>query len=310
MPRGSKGFQSVKTDSLEWVLVNRNRPEEMRELRARYRYSPLDLKEVLPPLQRPKVIARDGYIFLILLYPLFDRKTREIRATEVDFFISPERLVTVNVDGYEPLTSLFQACRRSGKTHSCLSGDITQLLYAVLNDLLTSVFPMLLHVNADLDAIETRLFADFEKNLIQELLRVKTNIVNIRKTMQAHQAVIQRFMKIAPQYLSINVLDEYLNELAEQAKEIWETLEIQKETVDALHQTNQSLIDFRINEIIKTLTIFSVIVFPLTLVASIFGMNTAVTPLVTDPNGFWLILGLMGLGMTTMLLYFKHRKWI
>jgi len=83
---GLQAFPSVKTDALEWVLVDRNRKAELEELRSRYRYSPLDLKEVLPPLQRPKVVARDGYIFMILLYPMFNRVTREVHATEVDFF--------------------------------------------------------------------------------------------------------------------------------------------------------------------------------------------------------------------------------
>ena len=80
--------------------------------------------------------------------------------------------------------------------------------------------------------------------------------------------------------------------------------------MDALHSTNQSLIDFRINEIIKTLTIFSVIVFPLTLIAAIFGMNAANMPIVGSPYGFWIILGLMASGTICMLFYFKRRKWL
>lgn len=302
---------SVKTGSLEWVFVTRNRPNDVEELRRRYRFHPLDLRDIPPPMQRPKLVARDGYVFMILLYPIFDRKSRQIRTTEVDFFISRDRLVTVNVDGYEPLKKLFESCRAAGANRkACLSGDITQLLYALLNAMLLSVFPMLVHINADLDDIEKRLFAEFEQNLIQELLRVKTNVVNIRKAMQAHKSVIRKLTETAAGFFPINRLKDYFNELVDHTKDIWDTLQIQKDTVDALHGTNQSLIDFRINEIIKTLTIFSVIVFPLTLLAAIFGMNAKAMPFVDDPNGFFIILGIMVVSGAGMLAYFKYRKWL
>lgn len=305
-----KKFAVVKTDSLEWVFVTRNSPDDVNELRRRYRYHPLDLRDILPPVQRPKVVARDGYVFMILLFPMFDRKTRVIKATEVDFFISPERLITVNVDGYEPLKSLFESCLQSASHRRvCLSGDITQLLYAILHDMIVSVFPMLIHINTDLDAIERRMFTQYEKNLIQELLCVKMNVVNVRKTMQGHRHTIQRLVEDAPAYFPIHRLRDYFDELVNHTKEIWETLQIQKDTVDALHETNQSLIDFRINEIIKTLTIISVIVFPLTLMAAIFGMNVQNMPIVGRPQSFWIILALMAASSGSMLAYFKSRKW-
>lgn len=311
MALAAKKFPVVKTDSLEWVFVTRNQPDDMNELRRRYRFHPLDLKDVTPPLQRPKVVAREGYLFMILLYPIYDRKLREIRATEVDFFISPERLVTVNVDGYEPLKDLFESCRsNASRRGTCLAGGISQLMYAILGDALHSVFPMLVHINNDLDVIEKKLFTQFEKNLIQELLRIKTNIVNVRKAMQAHRHVIQHLTEAAPPYFPISKLRDYFDELVDHTKEIWDMLQIQKDSADALHSTNQSLIDFRINEIIKTLTIFSVIVFPLTLIAAIFGMNSINMPIVDKPYGFWIILGLMATGTSGMLLYFKHRKWL
>ena len=99
-------------------------------------------------------------------------------------------------------------------------------------------------------------------------------------------------------------------DLIDRAKEIWQILESQNEHINALHATNESLISFRLNEIMKMLTIFSVIVFPLTLVAGIFGMNTAHMPLVSGKNGFWVIIGFMSFGTLCMFLFFKKKKWL
>lgn len=281
----------------------------MERLRKAYGFHAPDLNEVLPPLQRPKVVARDGYIFMILHYPLYDPKTRDVFTTEVDFFITEDRLVTVNVDGYAPLKQLFDRCVRSKDQRVCMQGDITHLLHTLLSEMANHVFSMLVRINNDLDAIEVRMFEEYERNLIQELLRTKTNIVDIRKAMQPHQSVIRNLIKVAPTHFPIHHLQEYFDDLEDNAREIWETLAVQKETADALHETNQSLIDFRINEIIKTLTIFSVVVFPLTLMAAIFGMNVEM-PIVHHPYGFWIIIGLMLLGTAGMLAFFKSRRWI
>ena len=93
---------------LEWVHVNKNDEVAIELLRKQFKFSVLDLQDVPPPVQRPKVVARDGYVFMILLYPHYDKQSRDVRTTEVDFFISENRLVTVNADGYEPLAHLFQ----------------------------------------------------------------------------------------------------------------------------------------------------------------------------------------------------------
>ncbi|MCL4732300.1 magnesium transporter CorA family protein [Patescibacteria group bacterium] len=308
MPGGNR-LESVKTDQLEWFHATSNKAEVIDKLRTKFRFHPIDLRDVQPPIQRPKVVARDGYIFMILLYPFFDKDTHEIRISEVDFFISKNYLVTVNTDGLTPLRKLFQSSRASKGRHVCLTGDITQLLYAILNDLLTSVFPKLVNINADMESIERRLNDPYQKHLINDILRIKLNVVNFRQAMQAHKAVMTRLLDIAPSFFPLNKLNAYFRELIQHTKEIWDQLELQRDEIEALHETNKSLIDFRTNDIIKTLTIFSVIVFPLTLLAAMFGMNVPV-PFQDHAYGFLIITGIMLLGSAGMMVYFKIKKWI
>ncbi|MFA5935252.1 MAG: magnesium transporter CorA family protein [Patescibacteria group bacterium] len=315
MPR-QNGFalQRASVGDLEWVFVSDNQKREITALRRSFGIHPLDLKAVMPPLQRPRMVEREDYLFMILLYPRFDRKTRTIYSSEVDFFITPTRIVTVNPDGLAPLTSLFESFQRTSKEHarvnSAASTTSLSLLYSILTELEEDIFPMLVHLSTDIDEIEARLFRDFEKNLIQELLRIKTNVVNARKSIQAHKTVLRQFMRSAEGRFPMKKTEPYFARLVEQTKEVWDALDVQKDTINALHEANASLIDFRINEIMKTLTVFSVIVFPLTLIAAIFGMNTQDMPLINHPYGFWVILGLMILGVIGMLLFFKKKKWL
>lgn len=111
--------------------------------------------------------------------------------------------------------------------------------------------------------------------------------------------------------ISPSKMDDYYLSLIEQTKRIWELSESHKEMAKALHETNESFLDNQTNEVMKTLTIFSVIVFPLTLLAAIFSMRVeGGMPLVGDPNGFWIIIAAMGLGTVLMITYFKIKKWL
>ncbi|MBU1146563.1 magnesium transporter CorA family protein [Patescibacteria group bacterium] len=302
-----KNIEESRAAKFSWINITKNGGKELEYLRRKFGFHELDLKDCLPPLQRPKLVARPNYLFMILLFPVFDRKTGVLRASEIDFFITPKTLITVNPKELAPLQEIFTKCRV--KKNKCLNA--ADLLHEILHELLLSCFPMLVHISNDIDNVENQLRSEFEKGTITEILRIKTNIVNFRKAMQPHKQVIRSLIAESPKFFPTQKIKIYFENLVSYTKEIWDLLNNYKDTIDALHETNVSLIDFRINVIMKTLTIFSVIVFPLTLLAAIFGMNTlGGMPLTNHPYGFWIILGGMMFGALGFLWFFERKKWL
>jgi magnesium transporter len=90
---------------------------------------------------------------------------------------------------------------------------------------------------------------------------------------------------------------------------VWDMLENYKEVVEALESTNESAISHRVNEILQLLTVFSVLLLPLTLVASVFGMNVSI-PGEHSTSAFWVIIVVMVSLLGGMLFYFRRRRWI
>jgi magnesium transporter len=80
--------------------------------------------------------------------------------------------------------------------------------------------------------------------------------------------------------------------------------------IEVLNNTNESLLNDRMNSIMKTLTIFTVMLYPLNLLAGIFGMNAKFMPFVDGRYGFWIILGLMSTFSLCMLIFFERKKWL
>jgi magnesium transporter len=129
--------------------------------------------------------------------------------------------------------------------------------------------------------------------------------------MQSHKNIIKKLTQTETELVDDAEIRKYYFTLLELSKRIWESLENQKEMIEILINTNESLMNFNISDVMKTLTIFSVIVFPLTLFAAIFSMKLENgMPFHNTPYNFWIIIGLMLIGGLVMLLFFKKKKWL
>jgi len=128
--------------------------------------------------------------------------------------------------------------------------------------------------------------------------------------MQNHKNIIKQLMVMESSIITREHLKKYYGELIDQTKNIWETLENQREMVEVLYASYESLSNYRLNSVMKTLTIFYVIFSSLTLVAAIFGMNVDKNmPFINQQNGFWIVITIMSLVGLAMLYLFKKKKW-
>jgi magnesium transporter len=104
-------------------------------------------------------------------------------------------------------------------------------------------------------------------------------------------------------------LEVYFDDIVDASERIWDMLENFKEVVEALEDTNESVLSHRVNEVLRVLTAISVVVLPLTFIASIWGMNVRV-PGEGETAPFWMIIGGMAALLIGMVAYFRRRGWL
>ena len=306
-----KNINEIQSNGLVWVNVARQEEKTLRVLQKRFQLPEQEILESLPPFQRPKFIQRDGYYFMVLHFPIFDRQTRRLGFTEVDFFLNGQNLLTIHDGSLPVIENFFNEVKKSGGQSLYFQGTAARLFLEIVERLLDSIFPILLHINEDINAVDKILFTKTpDRKMAEEILRLKTNVVAFRRAMQGHKNVLEHLVSRGGRELDLPACQNYLNILREHTNEIWHTLASQKESVDALHETNESVVGLRMNEIMRTLTIISVITFPLTLVATLFSIGAPGTPFVSDPFGFWKVAGLIFSGAILMFLAFKTKKWM
>ena len=142
----------------------------------------------------------------------------------------------------------------------------------MLDDLFDYCFPILDKIGHKLDSIEDDMFEGYAEDVVRDISNVKQEIICYRKIIKPER------LDPAPARAPHRAVPAggarlYFDDIVDAAERIWDLLDNYKEVVEALEATNESVISHRQNDVLRLLTIFSVIVLPLTLISGIFGMN-------------------------------------
>jgi magnesium transporter len=159
-----------------------------------------------------------------------------------------------------------------------------------------------------LERIEQEIFEGRSDEVVRDISNVKQEIINFRKIVRPQRAAFRDLERNKARYLAED-LDIYFDDVQDASERVWDMLENYKEVVEALEDTNESVISHRLNDVLRVLTAFSVILLPLTLIASIWGMNVGV-PGQGSIHAFWIIVGVMVLVLGGSIAYFRHRNWL
>lgn len=297
----------IESPGLKWINIERPRQIDLAWLQERYDFHPLDYEDVVSRNQRPKVDAYDDYLFIVLHFPRYDKQVGRLNAAELDLFIGPDFIITMPNEPLQPVEYLFERCRTNEELReSMFSKGSGYLLYKIVDDCVDSQFPMLRKIGNKLERVEEEIFEGNSAEVVRDISNVKQEIINFRKVVRPQRAAFRDLETNGARFMAEEL---YYEDITDASERVWDMLENYKEVVEALEDTNESAIAHRSNETFRVLTAITVIVLPLTLVASIWGMNVGV-PGEQDMTAFWLILGAMVLLLAGMIAYFRRRGWL
>jgi magnesium transporter len=303
--------ETVAGEGLRWVNIERPSPIEAAWLEEHFDFHALDLEDVLSRNQRPKIDEYPDYLFIVLHFPVFDRAVGRLNAGELDIFVGPDFLVTIPNAPLQPVAYLFERCRQKEELREQIfSRGSGYLLYRIVDDAFDYCFPMLRKIGNKLDALEDEIFEGRSEDIVRDISNAKQEIINFRKVIRPQRTVLRDLEKLKSRFLAPDMdLEIYFDDIVDAHERIWDMLENYKEVVEALEDSNESVISHRVNDILRVLTAFSVIILPLTLIASLWGMNVGV-PGEGDTEDFWAIVGGMAVLLVGMLGYFRRRGWL
>ena len=310
----------LQSDGITWVHLLAPTTDETQALASRFGWHDLDVEDVLSPRQRPKIDVYAGdedgagrYLFAVLHFPVYDAVAGRLNSGELDVFIGPDYIVTLPTVDLRPLSFLFRRASESEDVRSkLLSQGSGRLLYEILDDLYDYCFPILDKIGVKLERIDEEIGGNDRqsaRDLVTDIHRVKQEIISYRKIIKPQRPTLRQLERSIERFFLPEELELYFDDIVDASERIWDLLDNYKEVVEALEDTNESLISHQQNDILYVLTIFSVVMLPLTFLTGFFGMNVNF-PGFNSGAGFVGTLVLFVVTIAGMLGFFRWKKWL
>jgi magnesium transporter len=303
-------LEAVTWGDLTWVNIQPPTEREKEYLAQNYPFHPLDLDDCLSRIQRPKIDEYKGYLFLVFHFPVFNKEARVLNPSQLSVFIGEKYLITLHKGELRPLVALFRDCEINEEARQeHLSQGTGYLLYRIIDRLVDYCLPIISKISANIEKTEDNIFASRRiPRAIGDISILRRDVIAFRRIIWPMRAVIA---SMEPKIRRFTTMDMavYFGDMIDHVDKIWDALDEFKEIIEGLNDTHDSLATNRTSEIMRMLTVIATILLPLTVVASIYGMNIPL-PFQDSHYSFILVFGVWVIIVTGMLYFFRRHRWI
>ena len=304
-------LESVTWGDLTWINIQPPTERETEYLAQNYPFHPLDLDDCLSRIQRPKMDEYKDYLFLVFHFPVFNKEARVLNSSQVSVFIGKDYLITLHRGELRPLVALFRDCEINEDTREeHFSQGTGYLLYRIIDRLVDYCLPIISKISANIEKTENNIFRSrVMPRAIGDISTLRRDVIAFRRIIWPVRAVIA---SLEPKIRRFTTMDlaVYFGDMVDHVDKIWDALDEYKEIIEGLNDTHDSLATNRTNEVMRMLTVIATILLPLTVVASVFGMNFTTLPFLHSEYGPVFVLVVWIVIVTGMLYFFRRNRWI
>ncbi len=302
-------IERITWGDLTWVNIENPTTQETEYLAENYSFHPLDLDDCLSRIQRPKIDEYKDYLFLVFHFPVFNKEARVTTPSQISVFIGEKYLITLHKGELKPLVKLFKECQRDEESRQEYLGEGSGfLLYRIVDRLVDSCLPILGKVLDNIEAVEDDIFSDRKSGTVKEISILRRDVISFRRIIWPMRAVIGSLQSKVRRFVKQD-MEAYFGDVTDHVDKIWDALDEYKEIIEGLSDTYDSLASNRTNEVMRMLTIIATILLPITVVASIYGMNISL-PFQNSSYSLAFVFFIMLVIISSMLYFFRRQRWI
>lgn len=338
------GIKTVQYQNLSFVNIENPGETEIKYLRRYYPFHPLNLDDYLTKTQRPKIEQYRHYILVVLDFPYFRREGQAAKKlmellmmprktlqrlilpsegqilkgpesiermylSEVAIFIGKEYLVVLHEGNLPTINQLFERCQKTLAGRKKYMGEgVPFLFYNLIDHLVDYSATVLDKTGSDVDLVDKRIINSPTEEIVSQISIIRRNIVLFHTMIKPIIPLFQSLENGKVDRLN-GELTEFWTNLVNHLQGIIDRIDDARELIEGLSTSTESVLTLQTNKIIKILTMFSAIILPLTLLSGIYGMNIPL-PFADNPTAFGFITFLMLILITTMIVFFKLRRWL
>lgn len=293
-------------NNIVWADVSDPTSEDFTELAEEFNFHPLSIEDCRNAHQRPKVEEYPGYYFIVLYEAQLGGPDDELELRELNIFLGPNYLVTVHS---RPIRAIETGRRLWGEWTDRAEHGAGLLAYLLIDAIVDDYMPLLDVLSDNMDDLEDQIFGDFQTESIQEIFRVKKQLLFLRRTItplrEVFNTMLRREQPIFPRETHV-----YFQDVYDHIIRVADTIDTLRDMLSSTMDAYLSVSGNRMNIIMKRLTSISTILMSVTLVAGIYGMNFDFMPELKWRFGYvFAMLSMVCIGLG-LYFYFRKVKWL
>ncbi len=295
--------RAPKKEESVWIDIHEKR-EDFLAIKDLFKLHPLTVDDCLKKETRLKIEVFDHYV-LIIVYGVLIVKS-EVRIQEVDFILGENFIITNHLNDIETITQLHNDKKTIQKL---LNKGPDFILQYIMDRLIESYFSAIEKIDNEIDILEAKIFKKADPAMLTRLFKFKQHLMEIKRHTSNHREIVTSLAKRTVPFLSPRS-SVYFRDLYDKVLRVSDFIDIQREMVSNIVETQTIVASNRMNEIIKVLTAIATIAMPLTVVSSIYGMNFRYMPELEWKFGYAFAWVLMLMSVVAMWIYFKKKAWL
>lgn len=299
-------LREQKIKNVTWISLVKPGRADLKELKEKFpQIHPLILEDLETPTIRTRVENYDNHLYMVFHFPVFMEEERKTVSQEVDFILMTDAIITVQYDEIPLTENFWHECENAKIVGDQYGKSPAHLLYYILRQFFANSLRELDQIQEKIDTIEEEIFAGHEKEILEDISLLKRSVLDFRRAVKPQHFTLDSLVLQGVHFYGEKT-KPFFNDLVGEYLKVWNLLENHKETLDALYETNHSLLSAKTNEVMRTFTILAFITFIPTAIANIYGMNIEGLPLTERPDAFLSIILMM---IATTGLVYAALKW-
>jgi magnesium transporter len=289
-----------------WVDLEDPTSEELSRIQEIFLIDANILKQYSSGLKKPQIRILKNYIFTLLLSIKF--KTLQTIETEaVYLFIGKNWLITIHPSKIN-LKQIIKQIFENDK--EVIESSIDILYYNILTKIVEEYEQVLTAIEIAMTDLEEKSLYNPSKTILVNLEGLSRQLIILRRYFWKLREIFN-FLLYSEKEKEKQIQTKYLKIIYDNANELLNLIESHKETINAIRELYIAYVSLQMNDTVKTLTIFSVILLPLTFITGFYGMNGIdLTNFFSVPSGLILVLITMGIILAVLIIFFRKKQWI
>ena len=295
-------------DYTSWLNIDGLHDMElMRKLSEILDVESVIISEVLNTHARPKVIEYDNciYIGLKMLHYLEDGIT--LKTENIVFVVKAGILITFQERTGDVFDPVRERLKNPKKRIRQLGADY--LTFALIDIIIDNYTYIISRMGEDIETLDEKLLHNADDDILHQINKFKSELIYLHKSILPGKEMIYNLIKMDSDYIAEESMVHY-RELQSNINHAVDSLNNYKEMLSSNLNIYHTQVSSRLNDVMKFLTVFSVVFIPLTFIAGIYGTNFKYLPELQLKYGYPLMLLVMAAIAIGMLIYFKKKKWI